>query len=72
MGPGVWGWIGCNGRGVALSISMGKVLADLVGGRSTAELPLPVETLRPIPFRPAASLLARSMIGWYRRKDERD
>ena len=71
-GPGAWGWIGCNGRGVALSVAMGSVLADLVRGRPTAAAPLPVEPLRPIPFRPVAALVARSMIAWYRQKDQRD
>lgn len=71
-GPGVWGWIGCNGRGVALSVAMGPVLAALVQGRPPAEAPLPVEPLRPIPVRPAAALLARVMIALYRRADRRD
>jgi glycine/D-amino acid oxidase-like deaminating enzyme len=41
---GLAGWYGCNGRGVALSISMGRVLADLLNGVSPD---LPVESLRP-------------------------
>jgi glycine/D-amino acid oxidase-like deaminating enzyme len=71
-GPGVWGWIGCNGRGVALSVSMGPVLAALVQGQPPAAAPLPVEGLEPIPARPAAALLARVMIALYRRADRRD
>ncbi len=71
-GPGAWGWIGCNGRGVALAVAMGPVLANLVRGRPAAEAPLPLEPLRPIPLRPAAALIARPMIAWYRLKDRRD
>lgn len=72
VGPGAWGWIGCNGRGVALSVSMGRVLADLVRGRPATEAPLPVARPNPIPFRPLASAVARATIALCRYRDQRD
>ena len=32
LGPGAWTWIGCNGRGVALAVSLGRELAAAVQG----------------------------------------
>ena len=54
LGNNFYGWIGCNGRGVALSISMGKQLAHLAAGRSIHELAFPLETHGAFPFRSLA------------------
>ncbi len=72
LGPGLFSWIGCNGRGVALGTAMGKVLADLVTGADPSELPLPLE--RPAPLRNHAlyRLGARVMLPVYRWRDGRD
>jgi glycine/D-amino acid oxidase-like deaminating enzyme len=43
LAPGMFAALGCNGRGVAACTMVGKVLADLVSGRTgPADLPLPV------------------------------
>ena len=67
--PGLWGWIGCQGRGVALSTAMGGVLADAVRGRDPRDLPLPVEGPRPIPLHALAARLAPLMLLRYRYLD---
>ena len=41
-------WLGCNGRGVALSTAMGQQLARrLIGGKSAA-IDMPVTNIKPI------------------------
>lgn len=45
--PGIIGWYGCNGRGVALSVSMGKVLAEMLCSAHT--MPLSPAPLTPVP-----------------------
>ncbi|MFN4098743.1 MAG: NAD(P)/FAD-dependent oxidoreductase [Pararhodobacter sp.] len=50
--PGLIGAVGCNGRGVAFTTSLGRALAQaLADGR---DLPLPAHPARAIPFRPFA------------------
>ncbi len=72
LGPGLFSWIGCNGRGVALATAMGDVLADLLTGGDRGELPLPLE--RPAPLRNHAlyRMGARIMLPLYRWRDGRD
>ena len=56
IGEGFYGWIGCNGRGVALSVSMGKELAKLVSGQRQEDLAFPVEKRMAFPFRALAPI----------------
>jgi glycine/D-amino acid oxidase-like deaminating enzyme len=42
LAPGLFAALGCNGRGVAACTMIGKILADLVGGKAPQELSLPV------------------------------
>lgn len=46
--PGILSAIGCNGRGVALSVSLGRRLAERLVTGSAESFPFPLETLRPI------------------------
>ncbi|MCC7275406.1 MAG: FAD-binding oxidoreductase [Alphaproteobacteria bacterium] len=71
LAPGVVGWIGCQGRGVALATIMGRVLADWVATRSRDGLPLPLSPLRPIPAHGFARRIARGMLLLYRWRDAR-
>lgn len=71
LGDGLWSWIGCNGRGLALAIAMGRVLAEAVGGADPRDLPLPVEPLRPIPLHALAVPASRLMLLVYRSRDRR-
>ncbi|KPP99482.1 MAG: sarcosine oxidase [Rhodobacteraceae bacterium HLUCCA12] len=50
--PGLIGAVGCNGRGVAFTTSLGRALAQAMD--SGGSLPLPAKTAMPIPFRPFA------------------
>jgi glycine/D-amino acid oxidase-like deaminating enzyme len=54
LGQNCFGWIGCNGRGVALSVSMGEQLAQLVAGQRHEDLSFPIETHAALPFRKLA------------------
>lgn len=50
--PGLIGAVGCNGRGVAFTTSLGRTLAQTMADGSP--LPLPARPARAIPFRPFA------------------
>jgi glycine/D-amino acid oxidase-like deaminating enzyme len=68
--PGVWAALGYNGRGVAMATRMGKLLADLVGGRiAERDCPFPITGIKPIPFfalrRPALAAITH----YYRLRD---
>ncbi len=56
FGPGFWGGIGCNGRGIAVTAVLGEALADAAAGVAPADLPIPVAPARPIPFHPLAQM----------------
>ena len=62
LAPGVFTWLGCNGRGVALSTAMGAVLADLVRGQSINDAPLPVTDLKTVPGHGLVSRFARTSL----------
>ena len=55
LGPNAYGWTGCNGRAVALTIPLGNELAKAVRGVPESELALPFTEPVPIvgPRRPA-------------------
>ncbi len=46
--PGVLTAIGCNGRGVALSVALGRRIAEQLITGSPAGMPFPMERLRPV------------------------
>ena len=48
LGPNAYGWTGCNGRAVALSIPLGDELSKAVRGVPESELALPFT--EPVPF----------------------
>ncbi|TIO10014.1 FAD-dependent oxidoreductase [Mesorhizobium sp.] len=50
LGPGLIAGFACNGRGIAMTIAMGKVLADWASGAKPQDLPLPFAPPSPIPF----------------------
>lgn len=49
--PGLVAGLGYNGRGVAMSIVMGRVLAERLLGADPAQLPFPVSPIRAMAFR---------------------
>ncbi|GLS41121.1 oxidoreductase [Mesorhizobium tianshanense] len=50
LGPDLIAGFACNGRGIAMTIAMGKVLADWAGGANAKDLPLPFAPPSPIPL----------------------
>ena len=49
LGPDGFAWAGCNGRGVGLSIALGRELARAVTGTPIEELALPLSEPDPLP-----------------------
>jgi len=69
--PGVLAGLGYNGRGVAMSNVMGRILAQRALG-SGGQLPLPVTTPRRIPFRNLMTASMPAAIRWFRIRDRID
>lgn len=69
--PNVYGWTGCNGRGIVLSFVMGEVLASLAGRTGSTRPLLTPRPFRPLPMRRAGASLARILIDADRRKRQR-
>jgi glycine/D-amino acid oxidase-like deaminating enzyme len=72
LGPDAYGWTGCNGRAVALTIPLGNELAKAVRGVPESELALPFTTPAPLPFHGMLRKLAPLMLLLYRRRDARE
>ncbi len=71
LGPNGWSWVGCNGRGVALSVSLGRELAKAISGASLSSLALPLTEPKPIPFQNLARRIAPAALALYRWRDKR-
>ena len=72
LGPDAFGWTGCNGRAVALTIALGDQLAKAVRGAPDSELALPFTNPVPIPAHGLVRKLAPLMLLVYRRRDARE
>jgi glycine/D-amino acid oxidase-like deaminating enzyme len=72
LGPDAFGWTGCNGRAVALSISIGDELSKAVRGTSGELLALPFTDPAPIVAHRLLRRLAPLMLMVYRRRDKRE
>ena len=66
-----WAAIGFNGRGVALSVSIGAQIAKAINGTSLNELALPLSDAKPIAFFPIARKLAPNALTYYRWQDRK-
>jgi glycine/D-amino acid oxidase-like deaminating enzyme len=69
---GLLAWIGCNGRGLALAVAMGRVMADAARDAPASELPLPLTMPKAIPLSPLVHRTARLILPYYRMKDRRE
>jgi glycine/D-amino acid oxidase-like deaminating enzyme len=69
MGDGWFGGIGCNGRGIAMTAQLGRVLARAALGENLEDLPIPVRTLRPLPFHQFTPIVASAALMQARLKD---
>lgn len=72
LAPGVTSWIGCNGRGVALGVAIGRELARQALGTKWEALPLLREKLKPIPAYGFARAIAPLAVLERRWRDLRD
>jgi glycine/D-amino acid oxidase-like deaminating enzyme len=72
LGPDAYGWSGCNGRGVALSIALGDELSRAVRGVPESELAMPFSDPAPIMAHGLLRRLAPLMLMLYRRRDARE
>jgi glycine/D-amino acid oxidase-like deaminating enzyme len=72
LGPDAYGWTGCNGRAVALTIPLGAELAKAVRGVPEHELELPFTEPVPIPAHALLRKVAPLMLLLYRRRDARE
>ena len=69
LAEGVITWVGCNGRGVALGIALGPVLAGAALGAAPADLPLPLTPLGRVPAHALAARIAPWMLALFRWRD---
>jgi glycine/D-amino acid oxidase-like deaminating enzyme len=72
LGPDAYGWTGCNGRAVALSIALGDELSKAVRGVPEKNLALPFTDPAPIVAHGLLRRLAPLMLMVYRRRDARE
>lgn len=72
LGPDAWAWAGCNGRGVALAISLGRELAAAVSGVPASQIAMPVTDVAPIPFHALGRFVAPLVLLQRRWQDARE
>ena len=72
LGPDGYAWVGCNGRGVALAMSIGHEFARAILGVPSTELALPFTEPEPIRFHAVAKHLAPLGLLDARRRDKRE
>lgn len=72
LGPNAYGWTGCNGRGVALSVALGRELSKAVRGVPDGELALPFTEPTPIPANGLLRPFAPLMMVLYRHRDAKE
>lgn len=66
LAPNVYTPIGFNGRGITPGTIFGRALAELLGGASEDDLPLPVTDMKPDPSTAWKSVLLESAFKAYR------
>ncbi len=69
---GIYSWIGCNGRGLALSCAMADVVADAVCGVADDQLALRPTPVPQVAFHPIVSRTARFILPYMRWQDGRE
>ncbi len=73
LGPNGWAWVGCNGRGVALSVALGKELARAVAQPNDKALPFPITEIKTLPLQPLLRRVSRPFtLSLYRWRDSRE
>jgi glycine/D-amino acid oxidase-like deaminating enzyme len=72
LGPDAYGWTGCNGRAVALSIALGHEFSKAVRGHPESDLALPFTDPVPITAHGRLRRLAPLMLMVYRWRDAKE
>lgn len=72
LGPDGYAWAGCNGRGVALSVALGREFSRAIQGVPEADLGLPFTRPTPMPLHGIARRVAPLMLNLYRWRDARE
>jgi glycine/D-amino acid oxidase-like deaminating enzyme len=72
LGPMGYAWAGCNGRGVALSVILGREIARAIGGAPENELALPFSEPTPRSLQPLIRRIAPLALPYYRYLDKRE
>ena len=67
--PGALVYLGCNGRGVALASAMGPQLARRLIGGETAEIDMPITSIKPIRFHASWPVAVKSVVLYGRIRD---
>jgi glycine/D-amino acid oxidase-like deaminating enzyme len=67
--PGLLAVVGCQGRGIGLMTSLGRILAEYLAERDPLVLPFPITPIRPIPLHRFRKLGIAAMIAWYLFRD---
>jgi glycine/D-amino acid oxidase-like deaminating enzyme len=67
--PGVLSGLGYNGRGVAMSHVMGRLLAERAIGKAAEDLPIPVTSIKGFPMHAAHRLGSRIVAEYMRFRD---
>lgn len=71
FGPGFFGGIGCNGRGIPMTAMLGEVLADAAEGADPETLPVPLAPGGGVPFHALARAAPSVAVAQARLKDWR-
>lgn len=71
LGRTGFAWTGCNGRGVALAVALGREFAAAARGVDPETLALPFTPIRPVPFHALATRVAPLALIQKRRQDAR-
>ena len=72
LGPSGYAWAGCNGRGVALSVILGREIAKAIKGTPENELGLPFSEPAPRALQPLIRRIAPLALPYYRYLDKRE
>jgi len=70
--PGLWCGLGFNGRGVAMSTVMGRLLAELALGADQGSIPVPVTNIKAFPLHRFHRLGAKAVLHWHDYLDRRE
>jgi len=72
IGPNGYAWVGCNGRAVALSVSLGRAFARATQGEGMEALGLPLSLPKVQPLQPIVRKIAPFALPLYRHLDAQE